>query len=62
MLAVSQLSLLKVTDLKIFFTRFCKNISKTFLKTFNISLGTTTSGICLVKSQGFVSFNAIEMI
>ena len=50
--------------LKLFVRESAKTIEDLF-KNFYISLGTTTSGIFLVKSQGFaasVPFNVIEMV
>ena len=65
MFVVTRRSLLKVTKPKFFFARICKKLSMTFFENVYLSSGTTTSGICLVKSQGFASsvpFNAIEMV
>ena len=65
MFAFARPSLLKITDPKLFFARICKKIIEDLFKNFHVSLGTTTSAICLVKSQGFASsvpVNVIELV
>ena len=67
MFAVTRSSLLKISDPKLFFARISQKLSNIFLKTFAsyVSLGTTTSCVCLLKSQRFASsvpFNVIEMV
>ena len=65
MFAVTRPSLLIITERKLCFRENLQKIIEDLFKNFYISLGTTTSGICLVKSQGFacsVLFNVIEMV
>ena len=65
MCALTQPSLLKITDPKLFSGESAKNIIENFFKNLYVCLGTTASGICPIKSQEFpssVSFNVIEMV
>ena len=60
MFAVTRPSLLKSINPKI-----CKKNIENLFKNIYVSLGTTTSSIFLLKSQGFVTsvpFNVIEMV
>ena len=54
MFAVTRPSVLKFTDNN-FFNENLQKILENLLKNFYLSFGTTASGICLVKCQGFAS-------
>ena len=65
MFAVTRPSLLNFTDSKLFFSENLQKIIEDLLKNIYVSFGTTPSGICLVKRQGFpssVPFNVIEIV
>ena len=54
MFAVTRPSVLKFTDNN-FFNEYLQKIIENLFKSFYLSFGTTASGICLVKRQGFAS-------
>ena len=65
MFAVTRQSLPKSTDPKLFSQESEENYRRDLFKSFYVSLGTTTSCICLLKIPrlaSFVSFKVIQMV